>query len=338
MISKVYDKIKHFFKENKKKIIVYVVFLITVTVRLPFYINAPGGLIDISEKIKILNSTNSVGSLNFAYVSEIKATLPTVLISLINKDWDLLKKEEVVLENETPELLYYRDHLLMEESNDNAILVAYQKAKKEVSVTNRKFIITYVDKDAVTDLQVKDQILEIDDKVIKYRKDIEEYINSLNTGDNVKIKVLSNGNIVYRKAEIKSNKDKNIIGIMITERKELETIPEISLTFDKSESGPSGGLMLSLAIYDKLVEEDLTRGKTIVGTGTIDEYGNVGSIGGVIFKLKGAVKKGAEIFIVPNGINYEEAMKIKEERELDIEIVGVSSFDQALEYLLNLKR
>ena len=57
----------------------------------------------------------------------------------------------------------------------------------------------------------------------------------------------------------------------------------------------------ALLIYDYLTEEDITKGRTIVGTGTIDENGNVGSIGGVKYKLKGAVKNKAEIFLVPNG-------------------------------------
>src|SRR5206468_3810390 len=40
--------------------------------------------------------------------------------------------------------------------------------------------------------------------------------------------------------------------------------------------GPSAGLMLSLGIVDKLEPEDLTGGKIIAGTGTIDADGNVG--------------------------------------------------------------
>ena len=77
-------------------------------------------------------------------------------------------------------------------------------------------------------------------------------------------------------------------------------------------------------------------GKTIVGTGTIDINGNVGPIGGVKYKLKGAVKNKAEIFIVPNGENYEEAIKLKKENNYKIDIIGVNTIDDALNYLMDL--
>ena len=45
--------------------------------------------------------------------------------------------------------------------------------------------------------------------------------------------------------------------------------------------GPSAGLMFTLEIYNQLVDEDLTRGHEIAGTGTINEKGEIGPIGGI---------------------------------------------------------
>ena len=92
-----------------------------------------------------------------------------------------------------------------------------------------------------------------------------------------------------------------------------------------------------MSIYDSLVKEDITNGLTIVGTGTIDLEGNIGSIGGVEYKLKSAVKNDADLFIVPNDENYKEALKIKEENNYDIEILGVSTFDEVINYLEDIK-
>ena len=124
-----------------------------------------------------------------------------------------------------------------------------------------------------------------------------------------------------------------MIGIMLHEKLELETSPEVEFHFKSSESGPSGGLMMTLAIYNQLTEEDITQGKKIVGTGTIDANGKVGDIAGVKYKLKGAEKGKADIFFVPNGKNYEEAIRLKERLHYKIEIVGVNTFEEALEYL-----
>ena len=59
--------------------------------------------------------------------------------------------------------------------------------------------------------------------------------------------------------------------------------------------GPSAGLMFTLGIIDKLTPEDLTGGKIIAGTGTIDDEGNVGPIGGIPQKLVGAKQAGATV-------------------------------------------
>ncbi|WNM30124.1 PDZ domain-containing protein [Streptomyces sp. Li-HN-5-11] len=63
--------------------------------------------------------------------------------------------------------------------------------------------------------------------------------------------------------------------------------------------GPSAGLMFALGIYDKLTPGSLTGGKFVAGTGTIDDDGKVGPIGGVEMKTVGARSKGAQYFLTP---------------------------------------
>jgi PDZ domain-containing protein len=72
--------------------------------------------------------------------------------------------------------------------------------------------------------------------------------------------------------------------------------------------GPSAGLMFTLGIIDKLQAADLTAGKIIAGTGTIDDEGVVGPIGGIPQKLVGAKDAGAQIFLVP-AANCAEALR-----------------------------
>jgi PDZ domain-containing protein len=72
------------------------------------------------------------------------------------------------------------------------------------------------------------------------------------------------------------------------------------LTIDLEEiGGPSAGLMFALGIIDKVRPADLTGGKIIAGTGTIDDEGRVGPIGGVPQKLVGARSAGAVYFLTP---------------------------------------
>lgn len=336
MITKVYEKIKRFLSKNYKLLVFTIILIVICTIRLPYYINIPGGLIDVTDRVSINGSNKVKGSFNMAYVTELKATIPTSIYSLFNDDWDLLKEEEVVYENESIEDTYYRDHLLLEEATNNAIIVGFTKANKKVEITSSKLIVTYIDKNSNTDLKIGDEILSIDETEITNTKQINDLLKTKKSDDVISLKVISDKQELLKTAKLRKEQGKIIIGILITEKKEIETTPKVELKFKKSESGPSGGLMTSLAIYNYLTEEDITHGKKIVGTGTIDIDGNVGSIGGVKYKLKGAIKNNAEIFIVPNGENYEEAKKLKNENNYKIDIIGVSTIDDALNYLMDL--
>jgi PDZ domain-containing protein len=63
--------------------------------------------------------------------------------------------------------------------------------------------------------------------------------------------------------------------------------------------GPSAGTMFALGIIDKLTPGELTGGKKIAGTGTMDADGTVGPIGGIRQKLVGARRAGAGWFLAP---------------------------------------
>ncbi|MDQ0258432.1 PDZ domain-containing protein [Sinomonas atrocyanea] len=73
---------------------------------------------------------------------------------------------------------------------------------------------------------------------------------------------------------------------------------EVQIELDRV-GGPSAGMMFALGIIDKLTPGDLTGGKDIAGTGTIDPDGTVGAIGGIDQKLFGARAAGATLFLAP---------------------------------------
>lgn len=76
---------------------------------------------------------------------------------------------------------------------------------------------------------------------------------------------------------------------------------QVDLGLGNSIGGPSAGLMFALGIIDKVGPADLTKGRFIAGTGTIDATGNVGPIGGIQLKMIAARKAGATVFLAPVG-------------------------------------
>ena len=333
-MKNLFNNIKKILKEYYKVIIVYILILAFFLIEFPYYISAPGGLIDTDDKIETTEDFKMSGSLNMAYVSEIHATAPTLIISLFNDDWDVQKEEEVKNDNETIEEKNYRNKMLLEEANDTALLVAYKHSDIDYKITNNKVYITYVDELAKTDLKIGDRILKVDNQEIVDKNGLFSYIASKNIGDKITMQVEDiDGNKKTRKATLINVLDEPKVGAVVTETFDVESDEEVYFNFKDSESGSSGGLMLTLTLYSHLNEIDLTNGKTIVGTGTIDINGNVGEISGIKYKLIGAVNKKADVFLVPAGDNYEEAKKVKEEKGYDIDLVPVETFEEALKYL-----
>ncbi|HEX6870527.1 MAG TPA: PDZ domain-containing protein [Micromonosporaceae bacterium] len=97
--------------------------------------------------------------------------------------------------------------------------------------------------------------------------------------------------------------------------------------------GPSAGLMLTLGIIDKIKPEDLTSGKIIAGTGTINSAGEVGPIGGVPQKIIAAKAAGATFFLTPQA-NCAEAVA---NRKPGMVLVQVASLRQALDALAAIR-
>ena len=64
--------------------------------------------------------------------------------------------------------------------------------------------------------------------------------------------------------------------------------------------GPSAGLAMTLGIIDKLSSGRLTGNRIVAATGTIDQNGNVGDVGGVAEKTIAVERAGATVFFVPS--------------------------------------
>ena len=90
--------------------------------------------------------------------------------------------------------------------------------------------------------------------------------------------------------------------------------------------GPSAGTMFTLAVYDVLTPGDLTGGKHIAGTGTMEPDESVGPIGGIRQKLSGARDGGADFFLVPAANCAEVVDRVPE----GLTVVRIATFSDAL--------
>lgn len=338
MFTNFYEKIKQFIKENFKSIIFLIVLYALFMWPVNYYIITGGGIMPVGKRIQIKNQYNSKGSLNLAYVSEVKGTVATYILSYIIPDWERIKISSYTYdEEESIKDVDFRGEIDLLTANDNAIKNAYLKANKTYKVIETNLYVYYVDKDSDASLKVGDKILKVDGEKITDTESLRTIISKHNEGEKLDILIDRNSKKKTVAVDIYKKDNKKVIGIYAKEIHKYETVPKVNIKFKKSESGPSGGIIETLDIYNKITKKDITKGYKIAGTGEIDNDGKVSTIGGVKYKLLGAEKSGADIFIVPNGSNYKECKKLKKTRNLKIKIIGVSTFDETLEKLKNIK-
>ncbi|MDH6577155.1 S16 family serine protease [Kitasatospora sp. MAP5-34] len=113
---------------------------------------------------------------------------------------------------------------------------------------------------------------------------------------------------------------------------------QVKVTVDLGDiGGPSAGQLIALGIIDRLAGDgqggDLTGGRVIAGTGTIDDQGNVGAVGGVPLKTRAAARDGATVFLVPK----DECSDAKVNTPAGLRLIPVTTLTDSVNALKALK-
>lgn len=322
------NDIKRYYKFYIGLFLIMALFL----VRFDYVIYTPGSLENLNDRIIVTPSNESKGSMNLTYVTSIPANIPNMLLSLIIPNWDIESLNNMRVEDESEKEIENRDKIYLKDTSYDAVIAAFKEANMKYEITDVDVTITYIYNIAKTNLKVGDVIKTINGvKITSFNSLINE-VNKYEVGEKLIINVLRNNKIIECEATIVLEENKKMIGISLAELKNIKTNPEVKFVFKNNESGSSRGLMCALEIYNRITKYDITKGDIISGTGVIDENGNVGSIGGVKYKLKGAVNKHAKVFIVPSD-NYEEAISLKNKYKYDIEIIKADTLKNVIKAL-----
>jgi PDZ domain-containing protein len=89
---------------------------------------------------------------------------------------------------------------------------------------------------------------------------------------------------------------------------------------------------MTLGIMDKLSSGRLTGNRIVAATGTIDQHGNVGDVGGVAEKTIAVEQAGATVFFVPR-VEYGAA---ESKATPQLHVYAVNNLDQVLRILKGL--
>lgn len=199
-------------------------------------------------------------------------------------------------ENEDVGLVQQRDAEAMQISQQNATTAALKYLGYDMPYTVRVLRIL-ADTPAEGVLKAGDEVLTIDGRTVVDAPQVPEYVRDRTPGDKVNFTVRRDGKVIsLTTGSITNDEGKPFVGFAVVSVYDYPF--EVTIRLD-DVGGPSAGLMFALGIIEKLGPESLTRGRTIAGTGTIDDRGEVGPIGGITEKLIGARNRGATLFLAP---------------------------------------
>lgn len=336
MFKKLYEKIKNFIKLEYKFILFLVVFYVVCIWPVNYYIVIGGGISDISSRVVVDEGYQSKGSFNLSYVSELKGTTLSYLLSYVMPHWKRVSMNDYKYTEDEDYLdIEFRNTLDLQYSNSNAIYYAYQLAGKPCRLVDTKLYVIVSFDDYRNPLEVGDEILKVNGNECSSLDDAQQELSKV-SGNEVMVTILRDGKEQDVTCKLYEEDDRKVLGVALQAVFSYDVDPKVEFHFEANESGPSAGLITTLSIYDQLTKKDLTKKLNIAGTGTIEVDGSIGEIGEVEYKLLGAVQGDADVFLVPAGDNYKTCKKVAKEDKLDIKIIPVKTIEDAVEKLEEL--
>lgn len=303
-------------------------------------IEAPGTALQVEEMIKLPAEFIHVHQGHFLLTSVFSQT-PIVfaewLYAKFSPDVKIIPPERVIPPEVSAEEWMKMNYLNLEESEANAIYVALTLAGYHPTLEGQGARVVSINEESPARglLQKGDIIIQAKGIKIEQAQDLKEVINSSSPGEKIKLTVKRDNEVLFLETSlIRPEKpgEKPYLGITVESAgMALETPIPVEIRPQKIVGGPSAGLMFSLSLYNLLTPEDLTKGRTIAGTGTINSEGKVGPIGGVEMKVRAAERAGAEYFLSPEE-NYQDALKAASK----IKVIKVKTIQEAIAFLKSL--
>ncbi|MEE1769527.1 PDZ domain-containing protein [Streptomyces sp. JV185] len=288
------------------------------------------------------------GNLN---MTTVRVTGADYHMNLVESVYGWLAHDSVVVPHDT---LYPDGKTEQQSTQENAEEFSQSQESAKVAaltelgipVTSRVVVSTVVKgSPAQGKLHAGDVIKQVDGTPVKQPEDVAKLVTRHDPGEKVTFTVIPARTAqAAEKAGKEPEGSRKIVITTAKAPKENRAIVGIQAGTDHTfpfridikladVGGPSAGLMFSLGIIDKLTPGKLTGGKFIAGTGTIDDKGKVGPIGGINMKLVGARNAGARYFLTPD----ENCKAAASDTPSGLTLVKVKTIDDAKKSLEKIR-
>lgn len=305
-----------------------------VLVPLPVVELRPGPAIDVPPLVRVGHATRPVtGRLLLLTVNLSEPSTTGVLRALVSHHRELLPRWKVIPAGVDPRQYDRAERAVFDESARVAAAVGVSAAGYPVHVTGggARVVAVVPGSPAAEILRVGDVITAVDGRPTPLASDVEAALAPLPIGRRITVLIQRGDATLDQVIPVRPVGALGQIGLGVAIRTVAERMDlPFPVTVNASQiGGPSAGLMMALAIYDLVGPGDLTRGRVIAGTGTINVAGAVGPIGGIAEKVVAAEHTGATIFLAP----ASQAAAARQAAGGRLQVIPVSTFAAAVDAL-----
>lgn len=299
-------------------------------VPLPLYVIGPGSAFEVPERVDVDHPKDDPsGRLLFLTVRLSRPSTIGALAAWLDDSETVIRRERVVPEGVDDAEYFRAQRRLFAESTALAAAVGLRRAGFDVTISGAGAQVAAVLPGSPADgrLREGDLVVAAAGTPVRVASDLVAATARADAGE-----------LTLR---IRRGDERMAVDIALEEVTELgrpglgvavRTLDrEIVLPFDVDIDegrigGPSAGMMVALTVYDLVESGDLTRGRVVAGTGTIDGSGTVGPVGGVHQKVAAAIDAGADLFLSPES----EAAAARAAAGDDLRVIPVTSLDEAI--------
>ncbi|MFT4044521.1 MAG: PDZ domain-containing protein [Gordonia sp. (in: high G+C Gram-positive bacteria)] len=295
-------------------LLLLVLIVVGNSVQVPYVALGPGptintlGSLDGKPVVAIEGATTdaTTGHLNLTTVSvNDRLSLFDSLWFWLSRRYTVEPRELVFPPDQTSEQVQQQNQQEMSGSESTATAAALRYLKRPT-----KLVVESVSASGPSAkvLRPGDQVVRVAGVTVTTTEQMQSAVRTRKPGQPIAIDIVRGGaaqTVTVVAAARPDDKSVAYVGVTPEVR---NADPALRISYNVGDiGGPSAGLMLSLAVVDRLSPGELTRGKFIAGTGTISDDGEVGPIGGITHKMRAARDAGATVFLVP-AANCSEAL------------------------------
>ena len=309
-----------------------------IFIRVPYYLISPGEARGVAELIKVKGDGAKIfppkGKILFTTVSLAgDVNVFEALSGWLDDEVEVIPEKQITGGAPRTEVRQLNIQAMVD-SKLTATKVALERLGYRVSVNGNGALVTMVSPGDPADgqLQVGDVIKSVDGEAVTLHDQVVSKVRQHKPGDTITIGFQRGG--ADKSVELKSIAGPDgaaRVGVTL-QTNELKYDFPVDVSIETGlVGGPSAGLAFTLALIDDLTDGELTGGRNVAVTGTIDADGNVGQVGGVAQKTVTARNAGSIAFLVP-----PEEEKDAKRFAGKMQIIAVKTLADALEALHRL--